>query len=310
MTDFPLPDDLQALAAGYVLGDLSSEEMAEFQQLLIAHPELTQTIAALQDTLSLLPCGLPPQQPDQQVRSRLLAQAENELNPQPLPTLPVSITKPRQASPRQASRRRTSWATRIATSVAITLGGCSLWLTYRVVTLQARLAMAERFLEMAMADSSANDSRLTANSVDLLMTQQWSGLSELVQDHLGSLVRSQGPADVADPNPSQLLAQFPLFKQLPTLAWPQAQLVGGSRCQFGKARGLRLTYQLPASQTVSVYQIDLNGDQFPTFSDTYITLRHHDVSLILWRQQDYLYALAATVPLTDLQTLAQTMKPI
>ncbi|MEM8809943.1 MAG: hypothetical protein AAGF01_28325, partial [Cyanobacteria bacterium P01_G01_bin.38] len=122
-----------------------------------------------------------------------------------------------------------------------------------------------------------------------------------------SLVRSQGPVDIATPDPDEILYQLARSEPMPTLASPQAKLLGGSPCQFGKAQGLRLTYQLPTEQTVSVYQIDLNGDQFPQFLETHVTLRDHDVNLIFWREQDYLYALAADLPLTDLQTLAQTM---
>ncbi|MEM9163569.1 MAG: hypothetical protein AAGC54_10945 [Cyanobacteria bacterium P01_F01_bin.4] len=297
MNEFPLFHDWQTLAAGYVLGDLSSEEMAQFQQLLAAHPKLTQTVADLQETLSMLPYGLPQQQPGRQVRSHLMATAKAQLSPTPAPLSQKRLARP----------RRSRWMTRLAASVAVALGGCSLWLTYRVVTLQARLASAEQFAEIALADESVIGPALTVSPAEPLLSQQWSGLSQLVQDHLESLVRSQGPVDIATPNPDEILTQFARFEQMPTLASPQAKLLGGSPCRFGKAQGLRLTYQLPTEQTVSVYQIDLNGDQFPQFLETHVTLRDHNVNLIFWREQDYLYALAADLPLSDLQTLAQTM---
>ncbi|MEO0458372.1 MAG: hypothetical protein AAF152_17575 [Cyanobacteria bacterium P01_A01_bin.114] len=303
MSDFPLPHDWQSdwqsdwqtLAAGYVLGDLSSEEMAQFQQLLVAHPQLTQIVADLQETLSMLPYGLPQQPPDKQVRTRLMSAAKTQLSP----SLPLrQPTGP-------ASRLR--WVARLAASVAVILGGCSLWLTYRVATLQARLASAERFAEIAIADEAVPGPALTISPAEPLLAQEWAGLSQLVQDHLGSLVRSQGPVDIATADPDALLAQLARAEPIPTLTSPQAKLLGGSPCQFGKAQGLRLTYQLPSEQTVSVYQIDLNGNQFPQFSETHVTLRDRDTNLIFWREQDYLYALAADLPLTDLQTLAQTL---
>ncbi|NER80352.1 MAG: hypothetical protein F6K42_12380 [Leptolyngbya sp. SIO1D8] len=299
MDPFPLPDDLQFLAAGYVMGDLSSEEMVQFQQLLMNHPELAQMVASLQETLSMLPAGLPPQHPNPQVKTNLLAAAKVQSNSQKLPRLKSVIKS-----------RRFLWPTRIAASVAIGLAGCSVWLGYRVVTLQSRLAMAEHFVEVAIADKSATDPDLTVSSADVLLTQQWSGLAQMVQDHLKSVMRSQGPVDVATADPDILLAQLSLSEQIPMLASPEAKLLGGSRCQFGKAQGLRLTYQLPAEQTLSVYQIDLNGNQFPEFSGTYVTLRHHDVNLILWREANHLYALAAEMPLANLQTLAKTMELI
>ncbi|MEM9908257.1 MAG: hypothetical protein AAF921_24870 [Cyanobacteria bacterium P01_D01_bin.44] len=294
MKPFPRSDDWQTLAAGYVLGDLSSDEMAQFQQLLMAHPELTQTVVDLQATLSMLPYGLPQQRPDGQVRSHLLATAQAQLEP---PVLAKKVVP----QPRRAPRFR------LAAMVAMLLGGFSLWLSYRVVTLQTRLASAEHFAETALTDKPEISPVLTVSPPDSMLTQQWSGLSQLVQDHLRSLVRSQGPVDIATPDPDEILHQLARSEPMPTLASPQAKLLGGSPCQFGKAQGLRLTYQLSTEQTVSVYQIDLNGDQFPQFLETHVTLRDHDVNLIFWREQDYLYALAADLPLTDLQTLAQTM---
>ena len=305
MSKFTLPEDWQTLAAGYVLGDLNSEEMVLYQQLLKDHPELSHAVVSLQETLSMLPYGLPQQQPNSQVRSRLLARAKAQLNSTNAPRPRVSAGK----------RRQISRVARIAASVAIILGGLNVWLSYRVITLQARLASAERFVEMAIAsDFTAHDGvsvpALTVSPAGPLLTQQWSGLSQLVQDHLRSLRRSQGPVDVVESNPETLLTQFSFSEQKPMLVSPQAKLLGGSRCQFGDAQGLRLTYQLPAEQTVSLYQINLKGDQFPEFLETYITLKQQHVNLILWRQENYLYALAAALPLTDLQTLVQTVDSI
>ena len=295
----PLPDELQALAAGYVLGDLSSEEMAYFQQLLETQPELVQTVAALQETLSMLPYGLPPQRPASEVRSRLLnSAAQNK------PTPPAVVKPPFKLS------RRSPWLMRIAASAAVVLGGSSLWLGHRVVTLQAQLAAAEHFVELALVDGSNAEPAITVSPAEPLLNQQWSGLMQLVKDHSGSLVRSQGPVDIAATDLNDLSIQLARSERLPVLTAAQAQLLGGSPCQFGKAEGVRLTYQLSNGETVSVYRVDLEGDQFPAFSETYVTLKHRTVNLILWRDQDHLYALAAELPLTDLQTLAQTLEPI
>ena len=310
MNDFPLSEHLQTLAAGYVLGDLSSEEMVQFQQLLVNHPELAHTVASLQETLLMLPHGLSPGQPDTQVRAKLLINAKDHLSPvmAPLPQSPVSQSPLSQ--PPLSQPRHLLWSRRVAASVAIALGGFSLWLTHRVVTLQTQLALVERSVVTAVANGSSPDPALTISPAHPFLTQQWSGLLYMVDDHLVSLERSQGPVDVATANPNALSAHFSLAEQIPTLASPRAKLLGGSSCQFGEARGVRLTYQLPTEQTVSVYQIDLNGDQFPEFSQTYITLKHHNVNLILWREQDYLYALVAKLPLADLQTLTQAMEMI
>ncbi|MGD1905193.1 MAG: hypothetical protein ACFB0C_04270 [Leptolyngbyaceae cyanobacterium] len=294
-----LSDELQTLAAGYVLGDLSSEEMAHFQQLLETQPELAQTVAALQETLAMLPYGLPPQRPAGEVRSRLLKTAAAERKPEP-------AIKP----PQRNRLRRSPWLMRIAASTALVLGGSSLWLGYRVVTLQAQLTAAEHFVELALTDGSTAEPAITVSPAEPLLNQQWSGLMQLVRDHSGSLTRSEGPVDIVATDLTVLSSQLPRSEQLPALTAAQAQLLGGSPCQFGQAEGVRLTYQLSNDETVSVYRVDLEGDQFPQFSETYVTLKHRNVNLILWRDQDHLYALAAELPLTDLQTLAQTLEPI
>ncbi|MEL6384015.1 MAG: hypothetical protein AAFQ89_16495 [Cyanobacteria bacterium J06626_18] len=341
MNPSPLSDDLQTLAAGYVLGDLSSDEMAQFQQLLAVHPELAQIVESLQETLSLLPYGLPQQTPDVSVRSRLLGTVKASISSAPAPTSPEPIPTRRQTT----QRRRPSWAMRWVAAVVVGLGSCSLWLTHRVVSLQAQLKTAQHFAEIAITDGavvtpalegqlehktlvgrgaegpeggegadsggmSFEREILTVSPADTLLQQQWPGLPQLVQDHRKSLMRSQGPVDVAARNPNTLVGQFPLSNQIPAIASSQVTLLGGSHCQFGAAKGIRLTYRLSTDQTVSVYQIDLEGEDFPKLADANITLNYRNVNLILWREEDYLYALAAELPLTDLQTLAQTMEPI
>ncbi|BFM39554.1 anti-sigma factor [Synechocystis sp. LKSZ1] len=55
-----LPDQLDELLAGYVLGNLSAEEAEALQRYLDAHPEKRQEIQGLQETLEMLPYALPP----------------------------------------------------------------------------------------------------------------------------------------------------------------------------------------------------------------------------------------------------------
>lgn len=310
MSPFPISnDDLQTLAAGYVLGDLSSAEMIQFQQLLLVYPELTKMVDSLQATLSQLPQGLSQQQPNRQVKTNLLANAKAQL----YNTTPCTHTRPPQ------SRFNKFWPnkrklTPIVASAAILLGGSSLWLTHRVATLQAQLAMTEHFAEIAITQRptapptpspTPQPTQPLANPP--LPNQQWPGPAQVMQDHLGSLVRSQGPVDVATTDPNVLLTQFLSFEKVPILTVPQAQLLGGSLCKFGKTQGMRVTYQFPHEHTLSVYQIHLNGDQFPTLPETYITLKEHNTNLILWRGETYLYALAAELPLSTLQTMAKSL---
>lgn len=76
MTRPALPDHWQELMAGYALGDLSPEEAEELQRILTEHPELSAEVASLQDALSLMPYGLPQQDPPSQLRNAILSAAQ------------------------------------------------------------------------------------------------------------------------------------------------------------------------------------------------------------------------------------------
>lgn len=354
----PLPDDIQVMVAGYVLGDLSAEERQQFQQLLADHPELTQDIAALQETLALLPYGSPLEPPDQQLRSRLLLTAEQQLNSptagQLLPTLPTPLVEPGpfESSPppkpfTPRPRPVPHWLvlgtgiSRIAALMAVVLGGCSIFLVHRINRLQIQLSIAETAVEKIL-DGVANDGivqpsltfrssevgadpTVTIHSASGLFAQQWSGLEHIIQDHVGSLRRSQGPVDIATTDPIRLRNQLRTKQngpnaQLPVLSIPQATLLGGSPCKFDQTKGLRVTYSIEnfsakvPAPPLSLYQIalknDLGENQFPTFSDTYITVNYDGVNLVLWRQDDYLYALVSDLPLANLHVLTQMMELI
>jgi anti-sigma-K factor RskA len=70
---------MEELLAGYVLGNLTPEEVAEVNELLTSHPELLAEVTSLQETLSLLPLALPEASPSPSLRSRLLAQTQMQV---------------------------------------------------------------------------------------------------------------------------------------------------------------------------------------------------------------------------------------
>ncbi|MEB3294853.1 MAG: anti-sigma factor [Synechococcales bacterium] len=83
-------DELQELLAGYVIGNLDSEEAQDLHQLLKQHPELRQDVRVLQEVLSTMPYALPKIYPTQGVRDRVLQNSFTS----PLPGTP----KPRLGS--------------------------------------------------------------------------------------------------------------------------------------------------------------------------------------------------------------------
>ena len=72
----PTPHNrFEELAAGYVLGNLASDEMAEFQQLATEHPALWDEVTGLQETLDLLPFALAESQPQRSARNHIMQSA-------------------------------------------------------------------------------------------------------------------------------------------------------------------------------------------------------------------------------------------
>ena len=70
----PLPSSrIEELLAGYTLGDLSSEEAEELQQILLEYPELEAEIQSLQEVLATLSYALPEIQPSPRLRQNILA---------------------------------------------------------------------------------------------------------------------------------------------------------------------------------------------------------------------------------------------
>ena len=77
MAHLEQPEQWESLLAGYVLGDLSPEEVVRVKQHLATAPELANEINRLQATLALLPLSLPPTSPPQTLRQHLLQAAQS-----------------------------------------------------------------------------------------------------------------------------------------------------------------------------------------------------------------------------------------
>lgn len=80
MTERLSPEHIEALMAGYALGDLSPEEAEEFRQLIAGNPQLETEVKHLQEVLELLPYALPEVEPPPQLRSAVLTAANNANN--------------------------------------------------------------------------------------------------------------------------------------------------------------------------------------------------------------------------------------
>ncbi|MEL6780048.1 MAG: hypothetical protein AAFO06_22665 [Cyanobacteria bacterium J06597_16] len=301
---------IQEQAAGYVLGDLTSEEAEQFQQLLKQQPALGEEVAALQEALAMMPYALPETKPTPELRSRILqaTQADFEQDFSPSAPFTQQPAQPRPRPPKLAhkKRRQRTW---MLGSVAASLAVIALSVNY--------WQPAGDFLSQT---TPTNPPPLENTQID----QVWSGFGQLVKDHHDSVNNPNGPADFAVQQADDVIEQLKGFQTnaaaLPTLPEYEGKLLGGSDCQFDETRGLRLSYQVDGtpdtaysdtSQVVSIYQLDLNGDQFPQFRSSYMTLREPDgTGVVLWREENYLYALVAELPVSDLNSLAHKINRI
>lgn len=105
------PHEWEELLAGYVLGDLTTEEVTEMQQLIVEHPEIIQEIDRLQETLALLPLSLNAAHPSPNLRDRIAAAAipvaENVTNN--IADSLDPLTAPQAPEFRQVPRRQNFW---------------------------------------------------------------------------------------------------------------------------------------------------------------------------------------------------------
>jgi len=164
----PQPEAISELIAGYVLGDLSSNEMAQVQQYLASTPQARNQVEELQATLNLLPLALPETAaPPAALGARLLESAA--VTPQQAPTtvaVPISGSCPqlegrsrsRWSNPialRPAAWRPTAWGAIAATLTAALLGTQNLQLRSDLQFAQqqsGQLAAIEAQLAAAKAD--------------------------------------------------------------------------------------------------------------------------------------------------------------
>lgn len=136
---------------------------------------------------------------------------------------------------------------------------------------------------------------------------------EIVMDHLGSILRAQGPVDVASGDPAVVLDRLgrgvSFAVRVPNLAVAEARLLGGSVCQLRSTRGVRLTYALGKDRTVSFYQLERTAStSFPAPGAKPIYVGYVDPQrgpgAVLWANEQFLFALVAELSPEHLEDLA------
>ncbi|MGH7332110.1 MAG: hypothetical protein ACREKS_05045 [Candidatus Rokuibacteriota bacterium] len=135
-------------------------------------------------------------------------------------------------------------------------------------------------------------------------------LDEIVSDHVGSLHRAGGPADVLSGDPAVIVARFADqisgLARAPRVEGGTATLVGGSFCRLSATHGLRWTYRLRDDRTLSFYQLARpRGDPLRPRAERITLAGSAEGSvLVLWTDERSVYALVGALPEGEMQALA------
>lgn len=139
------PANIKHLLAGYVLDDLTPEEVAQVEQLLAQQPALAMEAQKLQSTLAVLSLSLPATQPSPNLESQLLQAAQTD----------KAAAKPRRSVGRSLGR----WVA-VSSAAAVIVG-----LSLEVVQLRRQLGVVQ-------ADRQALQTELETAQTTLAQIQQ------------------------------------------------------------------------------------------------------------------------------------------
>ncbi len=148
------------LLAGYVLGDLSSDDMIRVQHYLNSNPDAIAEVEALQITLGLLPLGLDDVPVPPQIKTNLLASLPDRATlPSSLPTIPQTTVQTILKTSVQAKvqQRWFAIAGSIAAMTIAALGLQSYQLQQEFAATRQELAKLRESQEKLLAKSGEGD---------------------------------------------------------------------------------------------------------------------------------------------------------
>ncbi|PZD74680.1 hypothetical protein C1752_00619 [Acaryochloris thomasi RCC1774] len=274
-----LTPEQRELMAGYVLGEIDPDELAQVRELLRQYPVLEQEVLSLQDALGAVPLGLETEKPPAELRSRLLTSAT-----------PISTGV--------SKKRSVPWG-RMVVALAV---GVSVLLGLQNWQLRQQLATRS---PKGVSDKS---------QVSALRIEESLTFEEILLDHQNSLSRSQGPADFATQDiaavRSKYASRFELPTQLPQLQ--KAQLLGGSFCELSQIKGIRFSYRVKTGETLSFYQLTRSEgllERLDADSEQPV-LVSEEPNTFIWDDQNYLYILVGDLPASEMRQLAPSTQSI
>jgi HAMP domain-containing protein len=151
MTRSELPDNWQDLAAGYILNNLSDEEVVSWEKLLEQYPEISNELEELRSAFDVFADTVPSYHPPDRLSSQIRAMAQTKLEtmpPQPPALQPGALSK---------SSNRLSVLTRIggaiAASIIAVLGVQFYFLHSQLQRAKTTIEILERELQQAQAQA-------------------------------------------------------------------------------------------------------------------------------------------------------------
>lgn len=193
MAESNFPQAPDELLAGYILGDLSSEELAELEALLRDDPAMQTELKQLQAVATVLPYGLPVAQPAAHVRTQVLA---------------AVAAAPQNSGGRAKTKRRRLipiLAGSVAAIAAIAVGINNWQLRQQLGA--AHAAIAQQQLALAQQTS------LLTNQTELIAMLQQTKTQIMPLRGMAQLTNASGAAIVAEAQPAAIL----ILKNLPPL---------------------------------------------------------------------------------------------
>ena len=287
----PLPSDkIEELLAGYALGNLDYKEIEQLEQLLLQNPELLEQREELCSVLELISYGLDPIEPPKHVGEKILqsAREQTQNNSNVLP----SKKKFTFGSP------RFSFPFAISGSLAI----LTIFLGLNNYKLRTNLNLANNQLrqhQIELAQKNSLISNYLNISQEVVVANNWYGLSDLVLDHQKFVTHPGKTVDFSSNEAKQIADHFqPEFQanfKVPQLKAADAKLLGGSLCNLAKTKAIRYTYKVGSGETVSFYQLERSEKfLFPHVGEGKVKINQpQQPVIVMWEDDNFIYALVA-----------------
>lgn len=284
---------LEELAAGLALGNLEATELQELQQGLATRAISLEDLVALLQTEGVI---------------RVDSESAAVALPGPLRARVLEAATRTELGP--LGWGRAFWPAMVGgclvAGAIVALAADNLFLRRQLAQADRQRALWERVTTARPDSGKPETAALTAPSlpITLVATTQ-----QVFNDHVRALTRERGPADFLSSRSEAVWQHFRAIGALssppPPLTVTQAELLGGSFCQFKATRGIRFSYVLEDRKKVSLYQLsplpapETTGQMGPVYVNS-----ADGTNMILWGDGSALYAVVAELPLPVLKRLA------